>query len=275
MRSLIRHSGSRMLHLEYWPQFSASVEQAVTVSGPSIAWMTSATEIIEVGARQPVAAARALVRHEQAAPHQALQHLGHQLDRNVVGFGNLTRARRRGVRPHREVLHRHQRVVGFLGQAQHHHIPSCSFATSDMRSFVQRWLPDDVDLRVRHARHGLDLLARPRPAATAPPGSRARSASCARRRRRPHRRRRRRSARAPRCSPGSPGRTPSGSRRRWPASAPPSVAASATSAARRRWSATAARAERPGPWEGSSFYAYSVEVIGSRSSAALSVCHAR
>jgi hypothetical protein len=31
--------------LEYWPQFSASVEQAVTVSGPSIAWMMSATEI--------------------------------------------------------------------------------------------------------------------------------------------------------------------------------------------------------------------------------------
>ena len=45
MRSLIRHSGSRTLHFEYWPQFSASVEHAVTVSGPSMAWMMSATEI--------------------------------------------------------------------------------------------------------------------------------------------------------------------------------------------------------------------------------------
>ncbi len=57
------------------------------------------------------------------------------------------------VRAHREVLHRHQRVVGFLGEAQHtlaspqlrcslpgrrrgHHKPNCSFAASDIRSFV-------------------------------------------------------------------------------------------------------------------------------------------
>ena len=49
MRSLIRHSGSRTLHFAYWPQFSASVEHAVTVSGPSIAWMMSATEIDDGG----------------------------------------------------------------------------------------------------------------------------------------------------------------------------------------------------------------------------------
>ena len=41
----MRQSGSRTLHFAYCPQFSASVEQAVTVSGPSIAWMMSATEI--------------------------------------------------------------------------------------------------------------------------------------------------------------------------------------------------------------------------------------
>ena len=50
---------------------------------------------------------------------------------------------------HGEVLHRHQRVVGFFGESQHmirHHIPSCSFAASDIRSFVHARLPDDVDL---------------------------------------------------------------------------------------------------------------------------------
>ena len=47
MRSRMRHSGSRTLHFAYWSQFSASVEHAVTVSGPSIAWMMSATEMID------------------------------------------------------------------------------------------------------------------------------------------------------------------------------------------------------------------------------------
>ena len=32
--SLMRHSGSRTLHFAYWPQFSSSVEQAVTVWEP-------------------------------------------------------------------------------------------------------------------------------------------------------------------------------------------------------------------------------------------------
>ena len=49
IRSLIFHSGSRTLHFAYWPQFSSSVEHAVTVSGPSIAWMMSATEIPATG----------------------------------------------------------------------------------------------------------------------------------------------------------------------------------------------------------------------------------
>jgi hypothetical protein len=46
IRSRMRQSGSRTLHFEYWSQFSASVEHAVTVSGPSIAWMMSATEMM-------------------------------------------------------------------------------------------------------------------------------------------------------------------------------------------------------------------------------------
>src|SRR5688500_17147085 len=45
IRSLSRHSGSRTLHFAYWPQLSTPVEHAVTVNGPSIAWMMSATEI--------------------------------------------------------------------------------------------------------------------------------------------------------------------------------------------------------------------------------------
>ncbi len=49
MRSLMRHSGSRTLHFEYWPQPWSWTEQAVTVSGPSTAWMTSATEITVAG----------------------------------------------------------------------------------------------------------------------------------------------------------------------------------------------------------------------------------
>ncbi len=47
IRSLILQSGSRTLHFEYCSQFSSSVEHAVTVSGPSTAWMTSATEMLE------------------------------------------------------------------------------------------------------------------------------------------------------------------------------------------------------------------------------------
>src|SRR5690606_31287046 len=49
MRSLMRHSGSRTLHLLYWTQPWSSVEQAVTVSGPSTAWITSAIEISLAG----------------------------------------------------------------------------------------------------------------------------------------------------------------------------------------------------------------------------------
>ena len=47
IRSLIFHSGSRTLHFAYWPQFSSSVEQAVTVNGPSMAWMISAAEMTD------------------------------------------------------------------------------------------------------------------------------------------------------------------------------------------------------------------------------------
>ena len=45
MRSLIFQSGSRMLHFENWSQVTSSAEHAVTASGPSTAWMTSATEM--------------------------------------------------------------------------------------------------------------------------------------------------------------------------------------------------------------------------------------
>ena len=116
MRSRMRQSGSRTLHFAYWSQFSASVEQAVTVSGPSIAWMMSATEMIDAARGEAVAAARALVRGHQAAARQALQHLRHQLDRDVVLLGDLAGARRGGVRPDRQMLHRDQRVVGYLSR---------------------------------------------------------------------------------------------------------------------------------------------------------------
>ena len=79
----------------------------------------SATEIALGAARQAIAAARALVRRQQAAPRQPLQHLRHQLDGNVVLLGDLARARRRQIGARGEVLHRHQRVVGFLGESQH------------------------------------------------------------------------------------------------------------------------------------------------------------
>ena len=45
-------------------------------------------------AAQPVAAAGALHRHQQPRAHQPLQHLGEQLQRNLVGLGNFARARR-------------------------------------------------------------------------------------------------------------------------------------------------------------------------------------
>ena len=192
MRSLIRQSGSRTLHLAYWPQFSASVEQAVTVSGPSIAWMMSATEIALAAPGQAVSAACALVRRQQAAPRQPLQHLGHQLDGNVVLLGDLARARRRRVGPRREVFHRHQRVVGFFGESEHSSLttcPDCSFAASDIRSFVHARFPHDVDFRVGDAGDRLRPCCRPRPAATAPPDSPG-AVSVMRDRRR-HRRRRR------------------------------------------------------------------------------------
>src|SRR5688572_2075378 len=50
MRSRICQSGSRMLHLLYCSQVFFSDVHAVTVSGPSIAWMTSAT-LINLGTR--------------------------------------------------------------------------------------------------------------------------------------------------------------------------------------------------------------------------------
>ena len=49
IRSLMRHSGSRTLHFEYWPHAWSWTEHAVTVSGPSTAWMTSAIEITVAG----------------------------------------------------------------------------------------------------------------------------------------------------------------------------------------------------------------------------------
>ena len=53
MRSRSRHSGSRTLHFSNCSQSWSSVEQAVTVNGPSIAWITSAT-LIELDSRRSV-----------------------------------------------------------------------------------------------------------------------------------------------------------------------------------------------------------------------------
>jgi hypothetical protein len=71
------------------------------------------------GPRELVAAARPLMRHQQASTHEALQHLGHQLGRDVVLLGDLASARRASVAVHREVLHGHQGVVGLLREAEH------------------------------------------------------------------------------------------------------------------------------------------------------------
>ncbi len=49
IRSLMRQSGSRMLQRAYWSHDSSTSEQAVMRSGPSIAAITSATEMAAAG----------------------------------------------------------------------------------------------------------------------------------------------------------------------------------------------------------------------------------
>ena len=95
IRSRICHSGSRMLHLLNCSQSCFSVEQAVTVNGPSIASNDVGHADRRRRPAQRVAAARALRRDQQPDPDQPLQHLGHQLDRDVVLLRDLARARRR------------------------------------------------------------------------------------------------------------------------------------------------------------------------------------
>ena len=71
------------------------------------------------GPGEGVAAARTLGRDQQAGSDQPLEHLGHQLDRDVVLLGDLTRARRRRPALFGQVLHRHEGVIRFLREPQH------------------------------------------------------------------------------------------------------------------------------------------------------------
>ena len=69
--------------------------------------------------RQLIAAARALVRRQQPALHQPLQHLRHQLNRNVVLLGDLASARRSPIAAQGQMLHGHQRVIRLFRKPQH------------------------------------------------------------------------------------------------------------------------------------------------------------
>ena len=99
--------------------------------------------------RQPIAAARSLVRGEQPAPREALQHLRHQFDRDVVLLGDLARTRRRrrpaaspGASSPSVRSRLFSRVAAYRALSScpadsfPYHIPSCSFAAGDIRSFV-------------------------------------------------------------------------------------------------------------------------------------------
>src|SRR5262249_3408995 len=71
------------------------------------------------GAAQRVAAARTLLRSRHARAHETLENLRQELGWDVVARGNLARAARGAIALLSEVLHRNQRVIGFLGQPQH------------------------------------------------------------------------------------------------------------------------------------------------------------
>ena len=99
IRSRTRHSGSRTLHF-------ANCSQLSFVGRAGGDGDRTVDRLNDVGdrnlrrpARQLIAAARALVRRQQPAPHQPLQHLRHQLDRDVVLLRDLAGARRRRGRP--------------------------------------------------------------------------------------------------------------------------------------------------------------------------------
>ena len=130
---------------------------------------------LRVGEPQAVAAARPLVRGQQAAAREALQHLGHQLDGNVVLLGDLARAGRRrhpaawpGASSPSARSRLFWRVAAFA-----HHIPSCSFATSDIRSLVQPGSQTTSTFASVTPGDSSPCSPHP-PAATAPPDNRAR-----------------------------------------------------------------------------------------------------
>ena len=180
MRSLMRQSGSRTLHLANCPHFSSSVEQAVTVSGPSIAWMMSATEI----ARRRLATARSrracpgARSAGRAAPAAAAPSPSARSGMSYCSAISRALADA-SVGSRGEVLHRHQRVVGFFGESQHQVSPHARVAASPRPTCdpSSSRLPHHVDLRVGDAGDAPSPSRRPGRAATAPPDSRARSAS--------------------------------------------------------------------------------------------------
>jgi hypothetical protein len=83
IRSRTRHSGSRTLHFAELLALSIVGRTGGDRDGPSIAWMTSATEICTGGA--PVRSRRACPGAKQeASSNETLKHLRHQFDRDVV-----------------------------------------------------------------------------------------------------------------------------------------------------------------------------------------------
>ena len=113
IRSRMRRNGSRTMHFENWSHSWSPCAQAIIVKGPSMASRTAATEVA-AGAAQLVTAVRTLVRDEQTRPCEPRQHLGHQLDWNVIAFGDLPGSGRPMLRIGGEMLHRHQGVIRFL-----------------------------------------------------------------------------------------------------------------------------------------------------------------
>ena len=89
MLSFTRANGSLMVQVLVRSHNPLTVTHEVINKGPSIARMTSNADISLALARQRVAAIHPGMRTQQTFLDQALQNLGQQLRRNVVGLGDI------------------------------------------------------------------------------------------------------------------------------------------------------------------------------------------
>jgi len=111
MMSEMRQSGSRTLHLANWPHRSPWAEHAVTATGPSIAWMTSATEM-PAAVRRACSRPRTLLRGQEAAAGQAFAAPWPSTRSGSRSFPRFPCTR--GPGPEGQMGHRDERVIGFL-----------------------------------------------------------------------------------------------------------------------------------------------------------------